>query len=469
MTALRELVTQARAQAGDGDRAGFSRTVAVFSREVIEPFLALLMDADDEVAQLEALCDAVFPPPAPDTAPPAGSPHRLVFAADVLDAPWPTPRRTAALLSIVDAADTRPGQPALDALADEAIAAPPSPARIRLLRRLLSTPVGFTGRPAAARVLAALHAEGKLNAAAVEAAFIADRRVANEDKARLGDVVFGDGADRPDPDGFRAALRSQYDELIWRLTEAPDPDAWHHTPRSPAPRGARFVRRGLALWTGRLPAPPGEYVDEVVAFLCGAQLTDAERAELDGWLGGRPDAERQQVARSRQAAADATARREHPAEPAVAGIEPDHRYPGNAAGYAARRLASTDPVAAALARAPRVFLAVMDADPEGDAIPRADLCEFLHVAGDGWKYELSLSDEVKSIVETGPEEDEDDLLEQQLAAQPDVQSAFHADREWFEVQLSRPLPADEVLARYIDAVSAAHREYARRRGITVPD
>ncbi|WP_238006370.1 hypothetical protein KZZ52_35860 [Dactylosporangium sp. AC04546] len=469
MAALSELVTQARAQAGDGDRAGFSQTVAAFSREVIEPFLALLMDADDEVAQLEALCDAVFPPPDPATAPPAGSPHRLVFAADVLDAPWPTPRRTAALLSIVDSGDTRPGQPVLDALAEEAIAAPPSPARIRLLRRLLSTPVGFTGRPAAARVLAELHAEGKLNAAAVEAAFTADRRVANEGKARLGDVVFGDGAERPDPTGFRAALREQYDELIWRLTETPDPDAWHHTPRSPAPRGTRFVRRGLDLRTGRLPAPPGEYVDELVAFLCGAQLTAAERAELDGWLTGRPTAERQQVARSRQAAADAAARRESTAGPAVAGIEPDHHYPGNAAGYAAGRLTATGPVAAALARAPRVFLAVVEDDPEQFAIRREELCEFLHVAGDGWKYELSLTDEVKSIVETGPGEDEDDLLEQRIAAQPDVKSAFHADREWFEVQLSRPLPADEMLARYIDALSAANREHARRLGIAVPD
>ncbi|GGM57476.1 hypothetical protein ACFFX1_17270 [Dactylosporangium sucinum] len=475
---FRRLLAQARAQASTGDRAGFTSTVSAFSREVVEPFLARLMDLDDEVAELEALCDAVFPPPDAGAAPPAGSPHRLVFAADVLDGPWPTSRRTAALLSVVDSDDGRPGQPVLDALAEEAIAAPPEPARIRLLRRLLSTPVGFTGRPAAARVLSALHAAGKLNAAAVEAAFTADRRVANADKPRLGDVVFGDGDGRPDPTGFRTALREQYDELVWRLTEAPDPDEWHRTPRSPAPRGTRFVRRGLDLWTGRLPAAAGAYdgdpyIDEMVEFLCGAELTDGERTDLDGWLRDRPEAERQKVAQCRQAAADAAAKRARKARPgpavhAVPDVEPDRLHPDGAASYAGSRLTAADPVSAALARAPRVFLALIDDDPEF-SIARADLCAFLHVAGDGWTYELSLSDEVRSIVETGPGEGEDDLLEQQLAARPDVQSAFHADREWFEVKLIRPLPADEMLARYIDALSAAHREEARRRGIALDD
>jgi hypothetical protein len=477
--AFRKLLARARAQAGTGDRAGFTHTVTVLSREVVEPFLARLMDLDDEVAEIEALCDVAFPPPAADTAPPVGSPYRLVFAADVLDAPWPTPRRTAALLSIVESDDTRPGQPVLDALAEEVIATPPSPALIRLLRRLLSTPVGFTSRPAAARVLLALYAAGKLNAAAVEAAFTADRRVANEDKARLGDMVFGDGDSRPDPSGFRAALRDQYDELIWRLTEAPHPDEWQRTPMSPHPRGARFVLRGLNLWTGQLPAAAGAYdgdtyVDEMVEFLCGAELTDGERADLDGWLSQRPEAERQKVARCQQAAADAAAKRVRKAQPgpaahAVAGIEPDRQYPDGAGVYVGSRLTAAEPVAAALARAPRMFLAVVDNDPEEYAIAREELCDFLHVAGDGWTYELSLSDEVKSIVETGPDEDEDDLLEQQLAAQPDVKSAVHADREWFEVELVRPLQADEVLARYIDAVSAAHREYARQRGIAIHD
>jgi hypothetical protein len=42
-----------------------------------------------------------------------------------------------------------------------------------------------------------------------------------------------------------------------------------------------------------------------------------------------------------------------------------------------------------------------------------------------------------------------DVLEQQIAAQPDVELAIHADREWFRVTLIRPLPADKMLARYI--------------------
>jgi hypothetical protein len=191
-------------------------------------------------------------------------------------------------------------------------------------------------------------------------------------------------------------------------------------------------------------------------------------------LGQRPETERQAVARYRRATAEAAAKRARKARPgppahAVADVEPDRRHSDGAASYAGSRLSVTGPVAAALARAPRVFLAVMDTDPESDAIPREVLCEFLHVAGDGWRYELSLSDEVKSIVETGPEDDEHDLLQQRLAAQPDVKSAFHADREWFEVELARPLPADEVLARYIDALSAAHREHARRLGVAARD
>jgi hypothetical protein len=472
--ALHQLLAQARAQAGAGDRTGFAHTVTMFSREVIEPFLALLMGIDDEVAELEALCDAVFPPPSGDAAPPVGSPHRLVFAADVLDAPWPTRRRTAALLSIVDSTDDQPGQPVLDALADEAIAAPPAPARIRLLRRLLSSPVGFTSRPAAMRVLSALYTAGKLDAAAVQAAFAADRRVANEeDRIQLGDLVFGGVEGQPD--GFRSALREQYDELIWRLTEAPDPYDWHWTPRSPVPRGARFVRRGLDLWTGRLPAAAGAYdgdpyLDEMVEFLCSAELNDDERTELEG---ERTEGELQKVAQCQQAAAEAAAKRARKVQPgpaahAVAGVEPDRQYPNGGASYAGHHLTATDPVAAALIRAPRVFLAVMDDDPEEYAIPREDLCEFLHVAGDGWTYEVSLSDEIKSIVDTGAAED-DDVLEQQIAAQPDVKSAFHVDREWFEVQLDRPLSADEMLARYIDALCAANREYARRRGLVVPE
>jgi hypothetical protein len=45
----------------------------------------------------------------------------------------------------------------------------------------------------------------------------------------------------------------------------------------------------------------------------------------------------------------------------------------------------------------------------------------------------------------------------------------HEDRESFLVQVARVLPADEVLARFIDALAAAHREQARRRGIAIPE
>jgi hypothetical protein len=69
-----------------------------------------------------------------------------------------------------------PGLVVLDPLAEEALAAPPSADRTRLLRQVLVTPAGFTARPVAARALAALYLEEALDDDVVEGAFTADRR-----------------------------------------------------------------------------------------------------------------------------------------------------------------------------------------------------------------------------------------------------------------------------------------------------
>ncbi|MEV4623254.1 hypothetical protein AB0J74_31665 [Asanoa sp. NPDC049573] len=130
-------------------------------------------------------------------------------------------------------------------------------------------------------------------------------------------------------------------------------------------------------------------------------------------------------------------------------------------------LAETPAVRAALARAPQTFLAIVfEADDiESEAIPRAELCSYLSVATrDGTWWGLGLEDTAKVVVDL----DQDDL-KRALAGQPDVAEAEHEERETFQVVLARQLTADEVLARFVDAIAAAHREQARQRGITVAE
>ncbi|MGC5020320.1 hypothetical protein [Micromonospora sp. DT47] len=137
--------------------------------------------------------------------------------------------------------------------------------------------------------------------------------------------------------------------------------------------------------------------------------------------------------------------------------------------YRGDQLAATPPVAAVLDRAPRVLLPIAGPDLPDTALPREDLCKVLYLGtGDGLTWVLSLGDEVKPVVDAGCDLVDDDLLEEALAAQPDVDEVWHVDREVFEVSLSRALPADEVLARWVDAIVTAHRELASRRGIELP-
>ncbi|MEW2328221.1 hypothetical protein AB0880_10465 [Micromonospora chersina] len=137
--------------------------------------------------------------------------------------------------------------------------------------------------------------------------------------------------------------------------------------------------------------------------------------------------------------------------------------------YRGGQLAGTPLVAAVLERAPRVLLPIARPDLPETALRREDLCEFLYLGtGDGLTWVLSLGDEVKPVVDAGCDLLDDDLIGEALAAQPDVDEVWHVDREVFEVSLSHALPADEVFARWLDAIVTAHRQLASRRGIQLP-
>ncbi|MEV4624402.1 hypothetical protein AB0J74_37555 [Asanoa sp. NPDC049573] len=134
------------------------------------------------------------------------------------------------------------------------------------------------------------------------------------------------------------------------------------------------------------------------------------------------------------------------------------------AKYRGEQLATTDPVAAALGRAPQVWPALFDWDDEDEfgAITRDNVCGLLYLdAQDEMTWNLGIDEPITSVVKIEPDVAEDDLLEQALAAQPDIVRARHVDVDWFQVNTARPLRADEVLARFIDGLHAAHNQSAQ--------
>ncbi len=135
------------------------------------------------------------------------------------------------------------------------------------------------------------------------------------------------------------------------------------------------------------------------------------------------------------------------------------------------QLADRPPVAAARARTPEVLSAIrMDGeDRENFAASRDDLCAQLWVGtGDGRNWDLVFGDGTNFLIGIGRKYSADDLLAEALAAQPGVEAVQHIEREALEVQTAEVLRADEVAARWLDAVVSAHREYALRRDINLP-
>lgn len=366
------------------DRAGLPRAAeAVWRRAHYSP-LWLTEDIDEVTAAMDALCDSAFPLSSMDP-------------ADILDAPWPTPSRTAALLSQVDAPDPRPSFVALDGLAERALESGDE----RLKRLVLTSRLGRLQRHTATRVLESL---GSVDVDFLEAVFARDPHL-------------------PCP----PLLRDTYDELIWRLTDHPDPVKWEYTPRATPPRGLRFVRRGLDLLGGRLPAAPGyleedRYLEKVIAFLRGAELTEQESTPI-------PQAH----------------------------LAPT---PKQGRSWRGSELMNSPDVIAALTRAPRLFPMIVDDDE--DTLTHEDVCDFLHIGtGDLITWEFGFNDEIKSIVDSGPDIIEEDLLEAGFSAHPDVAEADHADREWFVLVFKREMDPGEVLAICIDTITHAHLELAR--------
>ncbi|MEE6258901.1 hypothetical protein [Plantactinospora sonchi] len=140
--------------------------------------------------------------------------------------------------------------------------------------------------------------------------------------------------------------------------------------------------------------------------------------------------------------------------------------------YWGSQLASCVPVAAVLDRVPAVLTTVEEAWP-GHTLTttRAQLCAVLGVGtGDGLLWGLSFADEVGLLVQPyqSRQESDPDLVVEALAVQPDVDFADQVDTACFEVRMARVHRADEMLARWLDTIMTAHREFARRRSIDLP-
>jgi hypothetical protein len=224
----------------------------------------------DIVAALEEVYDEAFPVTDPTD------------PADLLDAPWPTASRAAPLAAMMD----QPW-PRVSLLVQPAIAA----GDVRLLRLLLRNPFDRLPREALVQILEALYAANGLDAESVEQAFSVDPFLGY---GVLGRSPSAEAVTSP-PATCAPAVRNHMDEYVWRLTGPDSPVDWDQLPKAPPPRGLRFVLRALH-WSGD---------DRVAAHLGGAELTDAERDELVGYLRGRPEQEQRRAFDLRRPAGDA--------------------------------------------------------------------------------------------------------------------------------------------------------------------
>jgi hypothetical protein len=137
--------------------------------------------------------------------------------------------------------------------------------------------------------------------------------------------------------------------------------------------------------------------------------------------------------------------------------------------YRPSSLAGRPVVAAALARAPQRFadLIMEPGNPEL-ALTQEQLLAYTRIStNDGLTWELGIDDEIKPVIDTGPDEVDEDLMVTALQARPAVVWAQHPDREFYEIRLAKPIRADGALALFIDAIAQAHRELARRLRIDI--
>ncbi|MCW3819040.1 hypothetical protein ONA91_31840 [Micromonospora sp. DR5-3] len=140
-------------------------------------------------------------------------------------------------------------------------------------------------------------------------------------------------------------------------------------------------------------------------------------------------------------------------------------------GYRGDQLAGLPAVAAVLEAFPAELIALAGPDETREEYPisRLALTKQVHIStASGLRWGLGFGDEVGFLVQPGIGRIPEDLLEKALAEQPGVTSAIHYDRESFEVETSELLRADEMMARWMAAILAAHRAYARHLGRELP-
>lgn len=276
--ALREVIDRARRLSAAGDREALRALAGAALQRLAARDSGALTGGQlrgriaDLTGELDELYDAAFP--VRDASDPA----------DVLDAPWPTRRRTALLGAITG----QPGSPAprCDDLVDPATDAGDA----RLLQLLLRTPAGRLLPGAAIRALDALHKQGKLDAETAELGLLADSHLASW----IFRAAAPAGPPAPPP-SCAAAVRPVLDDLLWRLTSPGAPPC--PLPLNVVPAGLRFVRRALD-W------PPGH--PEAARF-GSALLSPQELAGLTGYLQDRPMGERERAFGFRLRAGDAGA------------------------------------------------------------------------------------------------------------------------------------------------------------------
>ncbi|MEV0135805.1 hypothetical protein AB0H83_46100 [Dactylosporangium sp. NPDC050688] len=119
---------------------------------------------------------------------------------------------------------------------------------------------------------------------------------------------------------------------------------------------------------------------------------------------------------------------------------------------------------AALARAPQRFAdLIMEPGSPELTLTLTQLLDNMAIStSDGLTWGLGIDDEIKPVIDTGPDVVDEDLMVTALEARPGVVWAQHPDRECYEIRLAEPIRADKALALFIDAIAHAHRELARR-------
>ncbi len=276
-SALWERVEQVRAALRAGDRERLRELGPLIRRQVRRGDDRLLGNlhgariADIEQA-LNAAYDEAFP-----LAPGAD-------AVQVLDTPWPTATRLAALCALVH--HRLVPRPPLGEVVTRVVAS----GDVHGMRVVLRTPLSWLSRTDTVRLLGGLAAAGALDEELVEEAFDVDLFLGNE--------LFGDpsryGGPALPPSPHAAAVRPYAQEVLWRLSGDGLPD--RELPQF-TPHGLRFALRGLD-WAG--DAATGERFG-------AAALTRDELAEYVAHLAGQPEEVRQRAFRLRRTAGDAYA------------------------------------------------------------------------------------------------------------------------------------------------------------------